>query len=221
MEEVRKKLKAFNEHYGHQLALAKPGATSAAKKKEVGVTNRTLCQPVFSAGDEPVDPLKVVTVKEAMSQVEFEKGKEQQGCFLVSMFAPRSRSSCLATGNQQLEVHILKESFQVWIVNGGDEAIQSDACELFGFNVGQFSDKSLGRAWWVLKFRANSSWRCCAGRRGQGHPIPAGVGYCPHGPRHSGERQDVAMFRRHLRARGAEDGDYRDQSPRPRCIAEN
>lgn len=157
MEEVRKKLKAFNEHYGHQLALAKPGATSAAKKKEVGVTNRTLCQPVFSAGDEPVDPLKVVTVKEAMSQVEFEKGKEQQGCFLVSMFAPRSRSSCLATGNQQLEVHILKESFEVWIVNGGDEAIQSDACELFGFNVGQFSDKSLGRAWWVLKFRANSS----------------------------------------------------------------
>lgn len=67
----------------------------------------------------------------------------------------------------------------MWIVNGGDEAIQSDACELFGFNVGQFSDKSLGRAWWVLKFRANSSWRCCAGRRGQGHPIPAGVGYCP------------------------------------------
>lgn len=108
----------------------------------------------------------------------------------------------------------------MWIVNGGDEAIQSDACELFGFNVGQFSDKSLGRAWWVLKFRANSSEVL------RGAPWPRPSHSCwsrilPSGPRHSGERQDVAMFRRHLRARGAEDGDYRDQSPRPRCIAEN
>ena len=57
---------------------------------------------------------------------------------------PRSLCSCAATGNQKLEVHILKESFQIWVVNPGDEVVQNDACELFGFNVGNFSDKSVG-----------------------------------------------------------------------------
>lgn len=53
---------------------------------------------------------------------------------------------CKATSNGKLKVAIVKDTYEVWLVNESPDAqLDVAAGELFGFNVGSFTERSVGR----------------------------------------------------------------------------
>lgn len=57
----------------------------------------------------------------------------------------------MATSNANLKVGIVKESHEVWLINEAESVLELTAGELFGFNVGSFSERALGgRLRWLI-----------------------------------------------------------------------
>lgn len=52
---------------------------------------------------------------------------------------------CVATSNAKLKVAVTK-GFEVWLLNDTEESLDISHGELFGFNVGNFTDRAVGRA---------------------------------------------------------------------------
>ena len=58
----------------------------------------------------------------------------------------RLMCGCKATSNGKLKVAIVKDTCEVWLVNESPDAqLEIAAGELFGFNVGSFTERSAGR----------------------------------------------------------------------------
>lgn len=58
----------------------------------------------------------------------------------------RLMCGCKATSNGKLKVAIVKDTYEVWLVNESPDAqLDVAAGELFGFNVGSFTERSVGR----------------------------------------------------------------------------
>eukprot|EP00435_Cladocopium_sp_Y103_P076335 s59_g93.t1 len=138
-EALQKKVKAFNEK--NQAVLNVSGATAGNQNQAQGAgaqgtqrsASRTACNPVFVPPDAPVDYLRSVEPATTSPLHEFEN--QELMC------------SCKATSNAKLKVAIIKDTCEVWLVNESPDAqLEVAAGELFGFNVGSFTERSVGAA---------------------------------------------------------------------------
>lgn len=138
------------------------------------VPSRTMCQPVFVPPDAPLDFLRTFTPSVKMVQSEFE-GKELLGlrtydkyydkfvygwCYCIGIALEhlmwlrwsfcdlsvfRLLCKCIATSNANLKVAVTKQGCEVWLLNDTEEPLDVSHGELFGFNVGTFTDRAVGR----------------------------------------------------------------------------
>ena len=66
--------------------------------------------------------------------------------FLFSLLPDRVWAQCVPPCCDKLQICITKADVDVWLVNPTDEPVLADSGELFGFNVGNFSEKPTGQA---------------------------------------------------------------------------
>ena len=78
--------------------------------------------------------------------------------------------------NADLQLVIVKESFEVWLLNRGKSAVQLGPAELFGFGTGSFQDRAPGA---VSEVGLRSCSRCCPAVQ-QRDPLARGEGYLTH-----------------------------------------
>ena len=58
---------------------------------------------------------------------------------------PRTAARALITGNASVAVAVT-DSSMIWLQNSTSDPIEVGPCELFGYNMGSFSAKKIGRS---------------------------------------------------------------------------
>ena len=131
------------------------GTTSAA---------RTTARPVFEAGDNLVDPNRVLLPDDMLNLEEYESSvtplactspRSAQDAFMLSRvnvmfsssyeppaFLLRAVAECKATLNDAVIVAATADE-RLFLVNRGNEAVQVGPGELFGFGLGAFEEKAV------------------------------------------------------------------------------
>lgn len=61
-------------------------------------------------------------------------------CHLVRLMA-----QCVPPISDKVQISITKDNLEVWMVNTGSDTVTLESGELFGFNLGTFSEKTVGR----------------------------------------------------------------------------
>lgn len=129
--------------------------------RTAATTVRTLCQPVFTAPDIPINVEETWADPPSMGQADFESHKTRPDslqCCIVS--------SCLTTVCELLLLCVVfprpvakgkmcaqedvwlvaTDQGELWLLNTSNEERSIGPAELFGFNVGSFADKPTGLA---------------------------------------------------------------------------
>ena len=65
-------------------------------------------------------------------------------CWLPCLRLPRLMAQCIPPGSEKLRVSVTKSDLTVWLVNTDDKPVEMEPGELFGFNVGSFTEKGIG-----------------------------------------------------------------------------
>ena len=54
-------------------------------------------------------------------------------------------AQCVPPISDKVQISITKDTMELWLVNTGEETVTLDSGELFGFNLGAFTEKTVGR----------------------------------------------------------------------------
>lgn len=148
-EEIANKVAKFNEENDLQLLTNVQQASTAPspttlKTGTQGEPNRTLCEPSFEGGPRPMNPNNEATPHQTISaDVFLNKEWLDARWGFISFAKPRLIACAVPPLSNKLQVAVCKE-MSVWLYNEHESAILATSGELFGFNSGQFVERTVG-----------------------------------------------------------------------------
>ena len=121
-----------------------PSKTGGGAGSQTGTPRRTLCTPVFEQPNTPVNTALMGVPHQKMLLAKFEE--EEFLCFSLAphfRMTLRLQGQCIPPVNDKVQVCIDK-NLSVWLANATEETLEVSSGELFGFNVGEYIDKTPG-----------------------------------------------------------------------------
>ena len=109
---------------------------------------RTACQPIFEHPNMPLKCTDLAVPHQVLEMAQFEK-VPRPGCSFWHTdfkFDLRLKAQTTPPVSKEIQVCIEAENNNIWLVNIAETGdVELTGGELFGYNVGSFTEKSIGR----------------------------------------------------------------------------